>query len=87
MGSRIIFDCWSDDRVHGLNARLLESIGRRLFHPFPYKTDPEKLKTDLIYLGYSNVVITPLTNLVEEYYKRSFYDEYKSSWLSVEALV
>lgn len=86
-GSRIIFDCWSDDRVNGLNSRLLESIGRKLFHPFPYNTEPNKLRNDLIDLGYSNVTVTPLSNLAEEYYKHAILDEYKSSWLLVEATV
>jgi methyltransferase (TIGR00027 family) len=86
-GSRIIFDCWSDDRVNGLNARLLETMGRNLFHPFPYPTEPDKLKNELIALGYRHVTVTPLSFWVEGYYNHAILDEYKLGWLLVEALV
>ncbi|MBW8010422.1 MAG: hypothetical protein FVQ83_04155 [Chloroflexi bacterium] len=86
-GSLVIFDCWSDDRVIGLNARLLEGIGRKLFYPFPYSTETDKLKKDLIDLGYSKVMVTPLSKIVEEYYKHVILDEYKSGWLVIEATV
>ena len=86
-GSRIIFDCWSINRVAGLNTRLFEMIGRNLFHPFPFSTDLDSLESNLSDLGYNNVVITPLANLVEEYYQKSILDECESSWLIIEALV
>lgn len=86
-GSRMIFDCWSDARVHGLNARLVDKIGHHLFHPFPYQTEPEILQHTLIDLGYRHVTVTLLSNLVEEYYKQVIVDDYTSSWLVVEATV
>lgn len=86
-GSRLIFDCWSEARVRGLNAQLFDRIGRKLFYSFPYPTEPETLRNILIELGYRHVTVTLLSNLAEVYYKRAIVDDYTSSWLVVEATV
>lgn len=86
-GSRLIFDCWSTDRVQGLNAQLIDKIGQPLFHPFPYDTNPDNLQHTLLDLGYSHVTITPISDLAKTYFKQAVSDDYPSSWLIVEAEV
>ncbi len=86
-GSVVLFDCWSDARVKGLNKRVMEKTGRELFQQFPFIVKPEKLSDGLERLGYSRVQVTPLRNISEHYYQRTLEDEFPASWYVVEATV
>ena len=86
-GSRILFDCWTNDRVNTLNARVEKHIGRSLFHSFPYPTEMNELKKKLLDLGYREVSIKSMDEIALECYKRSIPDEYPASWLMVEAVI
>lgn len=86
-GSLVVFDCWADNRVNGLNGRVSERIGTRLFQPFPFMTGPDRLREDLCRLGYAKVRVTGLGAIAEGYYGQAFEDEFPASWWMVEATV
>ncbi len=85
--SLMVFDCWSADRVNGLNARVSERIGVELFQEFPCVVEPEALKKDLIRRGYSQVRVTPLKTITQGYCHRTAEDEFSLSWYIVEAIL
>lgn len=84
-GSRLVFDCWSTERVHTLNERALERMGIALFSPFPWPTEAPALGERLRALGYRQVAITPLPDLAERYTGYKPADHACGSWLLVEA--
>ncbi len=78
-GSRLIFDCWSAERVNALNARVREKIGTALFHRFPLDPSPAGLKAALRQRGWHEILIEPLDPFAET------EDEFPGSWWLVEA--
>lgn len=83
--SRVVFDCWSAERVHTLNERTLEQMGISLFSPFPWPTDSAALEQRLQKLGYGAIEITPLADLAERYTGYMPPDEARRDWLLVDA--
>jgi methyltransferase (TIGR00027 family) len=86
-GSRVLFDCWSNERVRSLNRRIKAHLGIGLFQRFPLPTMPDLLEEELIHLGYSRVTINPLERIATEYYRRAVKDDFPNSWLVVEAVI
>lgn len=86
-GSRIIFDCWSADRINCLNERIEQKIGSPLFQPFPFAVTPEQLQAELTHLGYRDVRITSLASLAQRYYHQQVDEEFFGGWQVVEAVV
>lgn len=86
-GSVVMFDCWSEERIDGLNRSVFGKTGKRLFQSFPIQTDPETLRRELLRMGYAEVSVTPLHALAEQYFGKAFADPYHPSWWIVEAIV
>lgn len=80
-GSEITFDYWTADRVAERNARNSASDG----HSFPDPEEPAALCDALRALGYRDVEIRPLSDLVARLWPDTNHSE--SNWFVVEATV
>jgi len=86
-GSRVVFDCWSLERVRTLNHRTRRHMGVDLFQPFPWTVSREALEPGLRELGYHEVRIECLDGPAAPADPGSPADEFAESWLLVEAAV
>lgn len=84
-GSRLVFDCWSNERVDGLNRRMRERLGAPMFQRFPWPAEPASLPRELATLGYARVSVTPVEQLLQSAPGAGVRDEFSCSWLIVEA--
>lgn len=84
-GSRVLFDCWSAERVAGLNQRLAVQLEQPLFQPFPWALAPEQLVHELARLGYRDVQALSLKQIAEQYYGPLETEGGLPGWWLVEA--
>jgi len=86
-GSRWIFDCWTKDRVEGLNARLAAAGAAAFFRAFPWKIAAQTLPGRIRRLGYRTVEMAPLEDIARRAGLEKTSDDFSRSWWLVEAAV
>ncbi len=86
-GSRLVFDCWAEERIARLNRRVEAHIGLRMFQPFPFPVSTPGLQGGLQQMGYQMIEARSLTGIASQYYQMDIEDETPSSWWIVQAEV
>jgi methyltransferase (TIGR00027 family) len=85
-GSILIFDYWKASRIKRLNALLMKSIGRSFFLEPDFDEDDGLFAGRLRSLGYSDVHVTSIDDLVCSYLEGKFPGGCDSGWRVVRAV-